>query len=224
MKIIYLPVIAGSALLLTASINLAHAQSAIPHEKVGPFADDTLEGWEERSFVGNTDYQLVDDNGTQVLQGHTQKQASILYREQTIDVTKTPVVSWSWKIDRTFGDINELTKAGDDFPARLYVVVRTGFLPWESLAINYVWSSNQPIDQVWTNPFTDKAKMIAVQTGDEQVGQWVRQSRNVAQDFKDLYDLDVTEIDGFAVMVDGDNSGSEAVSLFGQISFQPVAP
>ena len=189
----------------------------------GAFANGSLDGWEERSFEGNTDYELVTDHETRVLRGHTRQQASILYREQIIDVRKTPVVNWSWKVDRTFKDIDEQTKDGDDFPARLYVVTKIGFLPWETLAINYVWSSHLPIGESWSNPYTDKAKMVVIDSGDTNVGRWAAHSRNVAEDFKTLFDTDIEQIDGFAVMVDGDNSKKESVAWFGEISFSPAA-
>lgn len=185
----------------------------------GSFASNTLEGWSERSFSGETDYQLVEDNGLSVLKGHTQGKASILYREQKVDLIKNPVIRWSWKIDRTYMNIDEQARAGDDFPARLYVVAQVGFLPWETVAINYVWASEIAEGESWTNPFTDKAKMIAVQSGDAHVGSWTIQSRNVAEDFKTHFDMDIKELSGFAVMVDGDNGMREATAWFGEIEF-----
>lgn len=183
------------------------------------FNGGSLDGWTERSFSGNTHYELVEDNGVSVLKGYTQGQASLLYREQVIDVSSHPILRWSWKIDRTFQDLDEKSESGDDFPARLYVVVKTGFLPWESVVINYVWSSNTPIHETWVNPFSDKSRMLVVQSGNSRVGQWVEQQRDVAQDFKLLFDLNVDEIHGYAVMVDGDNAGNEATAWFSHISF-----
>jgi hypothetical protein len=187
---------------------------------VGDFASESLSGWTERSFDGHTNYELVEEHGTRVLKGHTVGQASILFREETIDLTSTPLIEWSWKVDRTFKDIDERSREGDDFPARLYVVAQTGFLPWETVAINYVWSSLIPIDASWLNPFTDKARMVVVQSGGMHVGDWIQQRRNVAEDFKTFFNMDITELSGYAVMVDGDNSGMEAVAWFGQIQFK----
>lgn len=185
----------------------------------GDFATESLAGWEERSFEGNTDYELITDSGVRVLKGHTQGAASILYREQSIDLHKTPIVEWSWKTDRTYQGIDERERSGDDFTARLYVVAQTGFLPWESLAINYIWSSSAPIDDSWANPYTNKARMVVVQSGDSLVGSWTHQRRNVFEDFKRLFNQEIDKIDGYAVMVDGDNTGSEAITLFGEIKF-----
>lgn len=205
--------------LFSGSTNLSHATSTTLSRASGPFATDSLAGWSERSFKGKTDYQLVNDAGVQVLKGYTQGNASILYREQAVDLLKNPVISWSWKIDRTYRDIDEQAPEGDDFPARLYVVAQVGFLPWETVAINYVWASESAEGDSWSNPYTEKAKMIAVQSGDSKAGSWTHQSRNVAEDFQTHFGLDIKELSGFAVMVDGDNGMREATAWFGEIGF-----
>lgn len=198
---------------------LSQAMTGVHTGPTGAFNALSLSDWKERSFSGNTQYELVQENGTRVLKGHTQGQASILYKEQTIDLSTQPIIHWSWKVDTTFADLDEKSRGGDDFPARLYVVVKTGFLPWDTLAINYVWSAHAPVNDGWTNPFTDKAHMIAVQSGPQHVGEWVSQSRNVADDFRQAFGVDIDSLDGYAVMVDGDNAGQEATAWFGEISF-----
>lgn len=214
-----LSAIAVQILLMGQTIAMNPAQET----PVSAFAEPSLDGWKERSFAGNTDYRIVNADGINVLMGHTQGQASILYREQTIDLATTPVINWSWKVDRTYTGIDEQTKSGDDFPARLYVAAKTGFLPWETLAINYVWASDTETGASWTNPFTENAKMLAVQSGSDQVGQWTMQSRNVAEDFKQLFGQEIDELSGFAVMVDGDNTRQEATAWFGKIEFSAEA-
>lgn len=214
-----LPIVTCAALLSFMAGNAVHAMAISSDLPISAFAQRTLDGWTERSFDGNTHYELVEDSGVRVLKGHTQKQASILYREKTVNLLKTPVINWSWKVDRTYMNIDEKAREGDDFPARLYVVAQVGFLPWETVAINYVWASEAPVGEIWTNPYTDKAKMISIQSGDTYVGKWTMHSRNVAEDFKTLFDRDIQEIKGYAVMVDGDNSQMEAIAWFGEIDF-----
>ena len=185
----------------------------------GEFPDATLGRWSEKSFSGNTRYEIVDEDGRRVLRGSTAGQASVLYKAQTIDLATTPWLGWSWRIDRTYSGIDEQARNGDDFPARLYVVAQVGFLPWETVAVNYVWASNVPTGTIWRNPYTDKAVMIAVQSGDMHVGQWISQRRNVAEDFAAAFDQPIKTLSGFAVMVDGDNSDQTATAWFGNIDF-----
>ena len=179
-----------------------------------------LDEWEERSFKGNTVYQHLQKDGRNAIYGRAEGEASILYREKSINLSKTPILSWEWKVSSTFGgEIDELSEDGDDFPARFYVVVKTGLFPWQTRAINYVWSSNQVVGNDWANPFTDKARMVAVDSGDQHLNQWRSHRRNIAEDFKRYFDLDADKIDGYAVMVDGDNSGGTAEAWFANITF-----
>ena len=175
-----------------------------------------LRDWKERSFKGNTQYSR-DGFG---IRGETDGAASVLYRETTIDLTETPIIEWRWKISNTYGNAHdEQSKAGDDYPARLYAVVKTGFLPWQTLAINYVWSSNQPVGTHWKNAYTDKAVMVVLDSGDAEVNLWNSHRRNLIDDFKRFFDVEITEIDGYAIMVDGDNTGASATAWFDRIRF-----
>ncbi len=216
--LIAVPIVLSLASLMLTSVAKANSPPSDP----GEFPDATLGLWSEKSFSGNTEYDLVDEEGRRVLRGSTAGQASVLYKEQTIDLAKTPWLDWSWRVDRTYSDINEQAPDGDDFPARLYVVAQVGFLPWETLAVNYVWASNVPTGTTWPNPYTDKAVMIAVQSGDTHVGEWISQRRNVAEDFAAAFDQPITELSGFAVMVDGDNSDQTATAWFGNIDFSDL--
>jgi hypothetical protein len=79
---------------------------------------------------------------------------------------------------------DERTRAGDDYPARVYVVFSGGAAFWRTRAINYVWSNNQPIKSNWPNAYTKNAQMIAVQSGTEHLGQWVEERRDVLADYR----------------------------------------
>ena len=213
----------GAALSITTlAPNLAAAEATInglSEPDNGSFPDKNLDDWKERSFNGNTDYQIVTAGGAQVLRGSSDDTASVLYKEQKVSLKDTPWVNWSWRIENTLGALPEQTRQGDDFAARVYVVISTGFLPWENIAINYVWASNTAMDTTWFSPFTDKSMMVAVRDADSGVGVWKHERRNVVADFKEYFDMDIDEIDGYAVMVDSDNSDQKATAYFGNINF-----
>ena len=175
--------------------------------------------WKERSFNGNSRYEISGYGDNQTIIATTDGQASVLYRQQSVDLEATPVITWRWKVAGVYRDIDETTQSGDDYPARLYVVIQTGLLPWETLAINYVWSSTGTVGDIWNNAFTDKARMVALQAGDEAVGQWRQEKRNVVEDFQNLFGIEVSKLNGYAVMIDGDNSNQQGRSWFSGIRF-----
>ncbi len=68
--------------------------------------------------------------------------ASGLFKKIHIDLNKTPYFNWSWKIDRSLKGLNERSKEGDDYAARICVVKKHALFFWKTRALNYVWSSN----------------------------------------------------------------------------------
>lgn len=188
---------------------------------VGAFSTGDFSEWVEKSFKGDTLYWLIKDGeiGKFVVQAETQGDASGRFKKIRIDLTKTPFLNWSWKIERPYAGIDENTKAGDDFPVRVYVVVERGFLGLSTKALNYVWASKNPVGASWPNPFTSQARMLAVNSGAPDSGKWINHKRNVREDLKAAFGEDFNEIHAVAIMTDGDNSGQRARSWYGDISF-----
>ncbi len=184
-----------------------------------PFTDVSLDDWQQRSFQGNSQYRLVTDQGVRVLQAKADGQASLLYKQQKVSLRDTPILSWYWKINDVFSNIDEQSRDGDDFSARVYVAYQYGRLPWQVYVINYVWASHTPKGQTWTNPYSNKSRMIAVQSGGDLAGKWQHEERDVAADFKTLFNVEVTKLGAIAIMVDADNTGQSATAHFGAIGF-----
>ena len=175
-------------------------------------------------FKGETEYRSVVVDQRTALEATTNASASLLFRQKTVDLRSTPVLEWTWKISNTFNrdaqqGVSERSKAGDDFPARVYVVFRNGPLPGNAMAINYIWASSAPVGSYWPNPFQSNAIMLVVESGEQRAGSWVTHKRNVTDDFKTLFGEDISTLHGYAVMVDGDNTGNATTSWFDNLSF-----
>lgn len=183
------------------------------------FATEGLSGWSEKSFDGQTQYTIVERNGDKVLLAESNNSASALYKETRIDLEKTPYLNWSWLVVKHLGDINERQQEGDDYPARVYVVISGGIFFWKTRAINYVWSSNQPEGTLWPNAYTDNARMMALESGSAFLGQWRTEKRNIRADLRQQFGEDLRYIDGIAVMTDTDNSHGQALSYYRNLFF-----
>lgn len=184
-----------------------------------PFPDASLENWSQKEFEGRSEYRLGQRDGVRVLEASTDGAASILYKRDAIDLRATPVVHWQWRVDDVYSHGNEKQRDGDDFTARLYVVAKTGPLPWQTLALNYVWAATAQTGSDWPSPYTDKARMIAIRSGATNTGRWLAETRDVRADFNTYFGRDIDTISGYAVMVDGDNTGGRAEAWFGDIRF-----
>jgi Protein of unknown function (DUF3047) len=101
--------------LIVGLMALAMPSFAAPLE----FTPRDILDWQSESFQGETAY----DMDGEALRARCRNSASGLFLKREIDLRVTPVIEWSWRVDAVFdGSIDEKSKAGDDFPARLYVV------------------------------------------------------------------------------------------------------
>ena len=205
----------STLLLLLASTGLALAGAAtVP---VGRFSAGDLDGWQSKTFRGETLYRIVEHGGRKVLQADSHAGASGLYREMRVDLTRTPFLRWSWSVDHVLESVDERSKGGDDYPARVYVVVSGGAAFWRTRSLVYVWSSSEPVGSTWHNAYTSNARVIAVRSG--QPGAWQQERRDVRADFRRLFGDDIEALDAVAIMTDTDNSGQSARAWYGDISF-----
>lgn len=187
---------------------------------VGAFSAGDLVGWQRKAFKGVTEYGLVRLNGRTVLRARSEAVASGLYRELTVDLNRTPYLNWSWRVDRTLGTPDERSRSGDDYPARLYVIVSGGLAFWRTRALNYVWSSSAMVGTHWPNAFAGNGVlMLALRSGDREAGRWVTEKRNVRDDWRRLFGDGVEQLDAVALMTDTDNAGGSALAYYGDIFF-----
>jgi len=186
---------------------------------IARFSQGDLSDWQTKVFVGETRYALEKSHGRLGLRADSNAAASGRYREININLEKTPMLNWTWKVDNVLTGIDERTRAGDDYAARVYVVFSGGLAFWRARAINYVWSSNQPVGSSWPSAYTDNVRMIAVQSGLKQTGQWVNEQRNIRADYQHVFGEKTRKIDAIAIMTDTDNSGKSATAWYGDIWF-----
>ena len=193
----------------------ATSASAAP----GLFSLTGLDGWDAQTFRKKTptQYALVKDSGTQVLRADCKASASGFISRGEIDLAKTPVLEWRWKVDQVYPGLNEREKSGDDFPARVYVVRDGGWAVWRTRSLVYAWASHEPAGNDWPNPYTGQAHMVALQSGAAKAGRWITEKRDLRADFKRYFDLDLDTLDGIALMSDCDDAGGETRAWFGDI-------
>lgn len=187
---------------------------------IGQFSAKDLSGWESKEFAGDTIYSLTRLDGQDVLKAVSDNSASGLFKKIKIDIKKTPYLNWRWRIENRLTPLIETEKSGDDYSARIYIVVSTGIFFWQTRALNYVWSSQAAPASNWPNAFApNNARMIAVRTSDHKLATWYHEKRNIYQELKQWLGDEVIAIDAIAIMTDTDNSHSHATAYYGDIYF-----
>ena len=129
-------------------------------------------------------------------------------------------MNWSWSIENRLDVKNEKIKSGDDYAARIYVVVDGGILLWRTRAVNYVWANKASKGEIWPNAFAGKhAMMMALRSRQDKTSTWYSEKRNVYEDLKRLFGKEFHSIDAIALMTDTDNSHGHVKSYYGDIYF-----
>jgi hypothetical protein len=182
----------------------------------GSFTKSGLEGWKTRSFKGETDYRIVEDEGQKVLQANSRDSASGLIFETDYDPSQFPVLTWRWKVDHVIARGDSRNKSTDDYAARIYVVFPHWFFPM-TRTINYIWANRLPKGSSQLSTFTSNDMMIAVESGSARVGQWVTVRRNVVEDYRRAFGVDPPNVGAIAIMTDTDQTGESAIAWYGDI-------
>lgn len=228
---------------LIAALSAVHAASAQAnsgaHVDVGRF-NSGLQLWQEvmiKPELKRNRFEVAEWHGVPALKVQSDASMSLMARSISVDLRATPVLCWRWWVDRTVqkADINH--KAGDDYAARVYVALK---IPAEhqsfsarsltalarsiwgpqipDAALNYVWDNRSPQGTVRANAYTDRATMVVQRSGSADIGRWVWERRNVAQDIAKWVSPHAS-IAQLAVTADTDNTGESVTAAFADLHF-----
>ena len=127
--------------------------------KVFEFTEEefsTLEVRKVRGADSKTLYSLGTNENGNFIKAEANNSASGLGKEIKIDLNKTPYLNITWKVEKDLKGINERSKKGHDYAARVFVVKKTGATPLSNRAMNYVFSSNEDVNVYHPSPYTKK--------------------------------------------------------------------
>lgn len=206
-----------------------------------PGNNDLPKGWQlfqPNQKVAATQYRLQPEKQEWVVHATARSSMAGLIKPMQVDLNKTPFLCWSWRIKSVVSNADLNTKAGDDYAARVYVLfdVPVNQIPFAdrikvrlaktfygvdlpTAAINYVWDNKHPIGTVAPNAYTDRTKLMVLQSGNAQAGKWMRQTRHVAKDYQVMFGGQLPVVAGLAIATDTDNTASNAEAWFSQPHF-----
>lgn len=188
--------------------------------------------------VPPTHYRIFDWDGIAAVEARADASMALLARPLDIDLERTPVLCWRWRVDAPLVSADMATKAGDDYAARVYV---TFSLPDEAMgfstrfklglarsvfgkdvpdaAINYVWDNRYPVGTEKPNAYTDRNRMMVLRSGADDAGAWVTERRDVVRDIANAYGTEQVIAIQLALAADTDNTGERARSGFADLHF-----
>lgn len=226
----------------SAQIGTAPLVTPFSTQKAGA---DMPAGWEVVKITEEkklTQYRLVDDGGTVVLNAKAEAAASGLGQPTKIDVRTTPMLEWRWKVSRLITAADNAVGPKEDSPARIVLSFggdRAKLPLTDRLALSladarsgkktpygtlmYVWANQAPVGTVIPNPHTGRVQMVVASSGPAGIGAWQSIKRNVLEDYKRAFGEDPGLLMSVGVLTDTDNTGESAEAWYGDIRLLPAA-
>lgn len=200
------------------------------------------EAWQPVEFpdIPATDYRF--DTANEQVCGRADRSASGLARKFPGSLSEWPVLSWEWKVDSTLDKGNARRQSGDDYAARVYVNFERGdsWGLWESTkasmyetfygaelpgqSLNFIWANRLKRGHTVESPYTERARLIALRSGSDSTGEWVRETVDVRDWYRRTFGDSPPTVQSVAIMTDADNTGSRArgcyrrLRLYGETS------
>ena len=183
------------------------------------FTEDEFETLQVKKVKGETTWSLGFNENGNFIKAEAEGKGSGLGKKVKIDLSKTPFINITWKIEKDLSGIVENSKKGHDYAARVFVIKKTGSTSLSRRAINYVFSSNNDVGENWPSPYTKKSIDYVLSSTKDNLNMWVTVKANVQKDFMELHGIKVSDISGVAIMTDTDNSKLKAISYYQDIYF-----
>jgi hypothetical protein len=191
-----------------------------------------------RSIERTTDYApLPGEPGGVRAEARCSASALVLPLER-VDLARTPVLHWRWRVVRGLDVADERSRSGDDFAARVYVMFRfrperAGWLErvqralgrrlygseMPGTALSFVWGSRVAVGSTWTSPYTEHSRMIALASGPESG--WRSESVDLPAAYERAFGESPPAAEGLGIMSDADDTCQHAVAEFRDFRLAP---
>lgn len=185
-----------------------------------------------------TVYRLRHWDGVAAVEARAENSMALLARRLDIDLGRTPVLCWSWRVEAPVAGADLYRRSGDDYAARVYLMFSVapqhlglatrGRLAlaraiWgkavPDAAINYVWDNQNPPGTEVANAYTDRAMMSVLRSGSAEARRWQSERRDVGADFERLFGHPPQRLEALAVASDTDNTHGSALAGFADFRF-----
>lgn len=190
----------------------------------------------------HTRYELTSADGRRAVRAEADGSYTNVVHPLGGDTSATPLLRWSWRVDRFPAGSDPATRAGDDFAAKVCVLFD---LPLDRLSIGdrlkvelgrrlfdpnlpaatlcYVWDRTSKSDTWFPNIYTDRVRMLALRSsarGEQE--RWFEERRDLRADFAKAFPDQarggLPRISAVAFASDADNTGASALAWFGDIA------
>ncbi|MEX2528724.1 MAG: DUF3047 domain-containing protein [Gemmatimonadota bacterium] len=206
---------------------------------------DSIAPWRKVHFGGGgtTEFERAHRGGCTCLLVRSESDATALVQRREVVLDSTPVLAWSWWVERTVeaGDMSR--REAEDAAARVYVTFalpdsgvsfgqrlryRLGRLRYgddlPGSSIMYVWAHGEEVGIELDSPYSERVRTVVLRNANDVGGGWRGEVRDVSDDYRRLFGADPPEVTGVGIMSDSDNTGGRGEACYQPILFSSPLP
>lgn len=174
-------------------------------------------GWHHRTFWTRAPMQmsLAAKDGVPAIRLETHASASMLFRAVDIDLQQYPRLAWRWYVERPIESAaDELTREGDDHPARLFVAFRTD--RGEARNMEIIWGNKVlkagDVKYIGTFPH------YVANGGNANVGKWLAEDIDLLQIYRRFWpDASAARVTDIGLFCDSDETKTASIAWFADV-------
>lgn len=197
-----------------------------------------------RSNKPLTRFDITAIDGQSVLRVQTDRSyANLVHQLPDLVLAPGTQLHWRWRLEQPLLDTDLRRRDGDDSAlkvcllfdmplARLGLVERSVLRAARSLSgehlpsatLCYVWDSTLAPGTLLHNAFSQRLRMMVVDSGEQQLGQWVTHTRDLAADFQRAFGEEsatLPPLQAVLVGADADNTGGRSLGYVGDVTLSP---
>jgi len=180
------------------------------------------EGWQRHDWGSpKYDFTVEADGPRKVLRMRSESDNSTISREVRISVKRFPILVWHWKVMTLPAKADSRRRESDDQAVQIYVTFPRFPERVRSRIIGYVWDTTAPAGIIVRSPSLGAVTYVIVRSGPADAGRWLTETRNVYDDYKQIYGEEpAEEIRLISLAIDSNDTRSNAESCVGEIFFR----
>ncbi|MFQ5417301.1 MAG: DUF3047 domain-containing protein, partial [Myxococcota bacterium] len=189
-------------------------------------------GWYYREFLTRrpVDFSLVVKEGVPALRLATSDSASMIFRMVDVPLDSHSILHWRWYVeDGIDSDRDERTTAGDDHPARLYLVFRSA--SDERRRMEIIWGNERLAAgeylhlEGWWSVFLGSFPHYVANGGRANEGRWHDETVDLREIYRELWgDPSGSRLVDIGLFADTDETGDTSVAYFADVHLERHSP
>jgi len=170
------------------------------------------------------DISFVEKDQKPAIRLETNDSASMLFRMVDIPLDDYPLLSWDWLVEQGIeAEFDEMTKKGDDHPARFFLKFQTA--EGESHHMEIVWGNDKLKAGDWKHLSSRFGRSsfphYTANGGSENIGKWFSEQVNLKSLYTELWgEANGVSLTELALFCDTDETDARSIAYFYDVRVQ----